>query len=1065
MKKVTLDFYGEKLSITFPKDFSSLMKEIEQNFQLTLSEVFTFNISYIKNKVKKHIKSENDYKIFIISKVTTINLEIVELNDLSKNNQLNIDIKSKEDKAKLESLKNEKVKIKKKVHEKEKENKKKIEEYKYQIELLNQQKVLYITKLQKEMKNQNKSEKDLVSKITQLAKEINAPLIFKLPEKEPLQVKGKTKKEKEYLELIKQYNDCLKIGQKLFSIPRKNIDDLDKAIKSLHKKYNGNNKVSQEEIFHLKEEESSIDKEIEKLEIKLGLIKKEPKKKAVEDLINNLGKKMKEPVKRNSIKIKEEMKKLKEKMKKNEYEIKEEEQELLERIEKENKHSIKEVESWIEFISNQSQFLIESLENKNTIQIKQLQDFDKRKELSNSLTELTAGPGVENIGATMPYTRYDSDEASIGGGASIVTSPNHLQDNIASQASKQCYITLPGSGAYAEWTMKTTGRGVTMRFTLPDTSDGMGQKGSLDVYVNNNKVKTVDLTSYYMWQYFPSGNPSDTPGGPPCFAFDETHFLLESKLNVGDKIKIQSSGANGLEYGIDFLEIEEVGDPLGPPENSLSVIDYGANPNDDQDDYNAIHACIAAADAAGKNVYFPPGTYRISQIWRLVGQNMKISGAGIWYTNIQFTNDQPGTGGISGGVEQDGYCKNIEFCNMYLNSNLRSRYYQQAVYKCFMDVFTNCLIHDIWEDHFECGFWIADYNGTIDYSDGVKIINCRIRNNLADGVNFCQGTSYSYVYNCSIRNNGDDGLAMWNDSTMGAKDEKENVFCYNTIDFIWRAGGIAVYGGSGHRVYNNYIRDTHMSSGIHLNTTFPGHKFNNNEGITFANNVLIKTGSVKGAWLEEFGAIDMDGDVKNITLTNTYIYDAQHDALHFGNNCNNIVFNNLYIFGAGTDGQQGNYSSLPHNGAAIMIYGTVQSMNVNNITLANIACKGTQYGSETLGNYINCNNVAISGETDLDKSPYDYPNEPKIGNITVDGTIPEPDPRVGNSSKKVIHPGSVCNGCGNNIIGVRYKCTICHGFDYCEKCEEKDKGEHGHPFLKILRPEMCPISIACKLNN
>ena len=270
MKKITLDFYGEKLSITFPKDFPSLMKEIEQNFQLILSEVFTFDISYIKNKVKKHIKSENDYKIFIISKVTTINLEIVELNDLSKNNQLNIDIKSKEDKAKLESLKNEKVKIKKKVHEKEKENKKKIEEYKYQIELLNQQKALYITKLQKEMKNQNKSEKDLVSKITQLAKEINAPLIFKLPEKEPLQVKGKTKKEKEYLELIKQYNDCLKIGQKLFSIPRKNIDDLDKAIKSLHKKYNGNNKVSQEEIFHLKEEESSIDKEIEKLEIKLG---------------------------------------------------------------------------------------------------------------------------------------------------------------------------------------------------------------------------------------------------------------------------------------------------------------------------------------------------------------------------------------------------------------------------------------------------------------------------------------------------------------------------------------------------------------------------------------------------------------------------------------------------------------------------------------------------------------------------------------------------------------------------------------------------------------------------
>ena len=988
----------------------------------------------------------------------------MELNDLFQNNLLNKNI-SKEKRDKLEILKKKREEIKMKIEKKEKENQIKIEEYKLKVESLNQKKAQCISELQKNMRGRKKKEKDLVSRITQLSKEIKAKLVFKLPEKGPLPVKGNNQKEKDYLKLIKEYNDCLKIGEKLFSVPRKNIEGLDKQIKAIYKKYYGKNKSSQEEIFELKKEESLISHEIEKIEIKLGLVKKEPKNKDIDDLVNNLGNKMKDQINRNIIKAKKELNKLKEKIKKNEYEINESEKEFLEKMEKEKDNSLKELDKWIEFISNHSQDLIESLEKKNIIQMKQLEDFDKRIDLKKSLSELTAGPGVENIGATMPYTRYDSDEASLGGGASIVTSPNHLQDNIASQASKQSYVKLPNSGAFAEWTMKTTGRGVTMRFTLPDTGDGRGQNGSLDVYVNNSKVKTVDLTSYYMWQYFPGGNPSDSPGGAPCFAFDETHFLLDSKLNVGDKIKIQSSGANGLEYGVDFLEIEEVGDPLGPPENSLSVVDYGANPNDDQDDYSAIHACIEAADAAGKNVYFPAGTYRISQIWRLNGQNMKISGAGIWYTNIQFTNDQAGTGGISGGVEQDGYCRNIEFCNMYINSNLRSRYDQQAVYKCFMDVFSNSFIHDIWEEHFECGFWIADYNGSMDYSDGIKIVNCRIRNNLADGVNFCQGTSYSYVYNCSIRNNGDDGLAMWNDQTMGAKDEKENVFCYNTIDFIWRAGGIAVYGGTGHRVYNNYIRDTHMSSGIHLNTTFPGYKFNNNEGITFANNVLIKTGSVKAGWGEEFGAIDVDGQVKNITFTNTYIYDAQHCALHLGNGPENVVFNNLYILGAGTDGQEGNYSSLPHVGGAIIIYAPIQSVTVNNITLANIACKGTTYGSETLGNYINSSSVNINGENDLDKTSYDYPDEPKIGTINVDGTIPEPDPRVNSYTKNVKHSDIVCNGCGNPIIGVRYKCTICHDFDFCEKCEEKDGGKHGHPLLKILRPDMCPIAIACKLDE
>ena len=613
MKKLTLDFYGEKISVPFPKDFASLMKEIEENFHLNLSEVFALDISHTKNKVKKSIKTEDDYKIFICSKANLINLEIVELNDLFQNNLLN----KKTSKDKLEPLKKKRTEIKMKIEEKEKKHQKEIEEYKLKIESLNHQKAQYIKKLQKFMKDQNEKEKDLVSRITQLSKEIKAKLIFKLPEKGPSPVKGNSKKEKEYLELIKQYNDSLKIGENLFSAPRKNIEDLDKQIRAIYKKYYGNNKNIQEEIFELKKEESLISNEIKKIEIKLGFIKKEIKNKDIDDLINNLGNKIKEKVNIDIITTKEKMNQLKEKIKNNEYEINETEKDILEKMEKENKNSTKELEKWIEFISNHSQNLIESIEKKNTIQLKQLEDFDKRIDLKKSLSELTVGPGVENIGATMPYTRYDSDEASLGGGASIVTSPNHLQDNIASQASKQSYVKLPNSGAYAEWTMKTTGRGVTMRFTLPDTGDGRGQNGSLDVYVNNNKVKTVNLTSYYMWQYFPGGNPSDTPGGAPCFAFDETHFLLDSKLNIGDKIKIQSSGANGLEYGVDFLEIEEVGDPLGPPENSLSVVDYGANPNDDQDDYSAIHACIAAADAAGKNVYFPAGTYRINQIWRL----------------------------------------------------------------------------------------------------------------------------------------------------------------------------------------------------------------------------------------------------------------------------------------------------------------------------------------------------------------------------------------------------------------------------------------------------------------
>ena len=51
------------------------------------------------------------------------------------------------------------------------------------------------------------------------------------------------------------------------------------------------------------------------------------------------------------------------------------------------------------------------------------------------------------------------------------------------------------------------------------------------------------------------------------------------------------------------------------------------------------------------------------------------------------------------------------------------------MYRCFGAVWNNCFIHDIWEEHFEGGFTLGDVFGKVDNSDGIKIVNCRIRNN------------------------------------------------------------------------------------------------------------------------------------------------------------------------------------------------------------------------------------------------------------------------------------------------------------------------------------------------
>eukprot|EP00828_Plagiopyla_frontata_P035856 TRINITY_DN47459_c0_g1_i2.p2 TRINITY_DN47459_c0_g1~~TRINITY_DN47459_c0_g1_i2.p2 ORF type:complete len:352 (+),score=79.23 TRINITY_DN47459_c0_g1_i2:162-1217(+) len=47
-----------------------------------------------------------------------------------------------------------------------------------------------------------------------------------------------------------------------------------------------------------------------------------------------------------------------------------------------------------------------------------------------------------------------------------------------------------------------------------------------------------------------------------------------------------------------------------------------------------------------------------------------------------------------------------------------------------------------------------------------------------------------------------------------------------------------------------------------------------------------------------------------------------------------------------------------------------------------------------------------------------------------------------------IHINCICDGCGMNpIIGIRYKCSVCKEFNYCENCEMSK--EHEHLFLKI----------------
>ncbi|MBW8687475.1 sugar-binding protein [Chitinophaga rhizophila] len=549
----------------------------------------------------------------------------------------------------------------------------------------------------------------------------------------------------------------------------------------------------------------------------------------------------------------------------------------------------------------------------------------------------------------LPYIRYEAENAALEGGAALQQSPQFIQTQIASEASDQKYVSLPSNGASVEWSLTQAAQGINLRFTLPDDNTGAGRTGSLGLYVNGVKVRTINLSSYWAYQYFPAADPVQTPGGKTFMRFDEVHFRLDAPLNAGDKLSIRKDHNDALRYGVDYVELEAVPAALPKPANFLSVTDYGAVANDQTDDFAAFNACIAAAAAQGKHVYIPAGRFLLSDKVALNVSNMKIQGAGIWYTEVYFSTDKQFYGGFMGRAS------NVEISHFTLSTINNDRLkYDEAnprlpgemykTYKGFMGTYgTGSRIHDIWVEHFECGFWIAGYDPPypIDITRDLVISRCRIRNNYADGVNFCQGTSNSVVEQSSVRNNGDDGLAVWPANVAGNNATcRNNIFRYNTIENNWRAGSIAIFGGTGHEVHHNLIKDGVGGSAIRFTNDFPGFTFEYpGDLIKVYENTMIGCGTSYDLWDQKRGAIEFyagGSGIFNMQFDNNTILRSQRDGIQiYGNNLHHLVFNNTTIDGTGLDPVVRDVPSDVYGGFGLYVQAGSTTATFNNLTVTN----------------------------------------------------------------------------------------------------------------------------------
>ena len=56
--------------------------------------------------------------------------------------------------------------------------------------------------------------------------------------------------------------------------------------------------------------------------------------------------------------------------------------------------------------------------------------------------------------------------------------------------------------------------------------------------------------------------------------------------------------------------------------------------------------------------------------------------------------------------------------------------------------------------------------------------------------------------------------------------------------------------------------------------------------------------------------------------------------------------------------------------------------------------------------------------------------------------------------QSTIHKNSKCVECGiSPIIGIKYQCMNCASYELCSVCENKIRDNHGHPLLKLRKPE------------
>jgi hypothetical protein len=535
--------------------------------------------------------------------------------------------------------------------------------------------------------------------------------------------------------------------------------------------------------------------------------------------------------------------------------------------------------------------------------------YTVRTVLAGDANELPAKQGnnttTQNLfvgrGANMPYDYYEAEDGVTGGGASVI-GPNRTIGDLAGEASGRRAVTLNTNGAYVEWTTTAPTNTLVTRFSIPDSAGGGGTNSTLNIYVDGQFHKAINLTSKYAWLYGAEAGPGNSPGaGSPRHIYDEANVMLNSTVAAGHKIRLQKDAANSGTFAIDFVNVEQVS-PIANPDPARYAVPTGFTQQDVQNALDRVRM-----DTTGNlvGVYLPPGDYQTSSKFQVYLKSIRVIGAGPWYTRFFAPSGQENT---DVGFRMESSANGSVFSGFAYFGNYTSRIDGPGKVFDFNGT-ANTTIENIWVEHMVCLYWGAN-------TDNMTLRNNRIRDTFADGINMTNGSANNLVSNNESRATGDDSFALFNAQDGGGGEVTGNTFENLTSLLTWRAAGFAVYGGYNNVFRNLYVADTLVYSGITISSLdfgIPMNGFGASPPTRFENVSVVRAGghfwgaqTFPGIWVYSATKIFQGIRVSDVDIVDPTYHGIMFQTDYVGGQplfpVADTVFTNVSISGARRSG-------------------------------------------------------------------------------------------------------------------------------------------------------------------